>query len=112
MQTTVRRERAYVPTGKVGHHLREAQRLVAEIQRLEAELSPHREFLLNHLEANNLHKVQCGDFIAQRKVRHNWTYSAQTQREMLALRTTQRWEQSAGLALDTPTVYVSLLTEK
>lgn len=110
MQTLTRRERVYVPNGEVGRHLAAAQALVAQIKELEAELSTHRTWLLEHLERGNLHRIVCGDFVALRKMHHNWNYTPETVREMNKLRTTQKWEQAMGLAVDRPTVYLSLQT--
>jgi hypothetical protein len=107
----VRRDRAYVPNGAVGRHLAEAQSLQLQIQRLEAELATHRTWLLSHMQRHDLDLLELGAFRAQRKSRHNWTYSPETERDALQLRTTQKWEQSQGLATDTPTVYIALTTK-
>jgi len=106
--TTVRRQRAYVPTGDVGRHLAAAQRLQEQLQEIEAQLSTHREWLLEHMNRTDLHRIESGDFCVVRKVRHKWTYSPETEREALKLRTTQRWEQTTGQAVDNPTVYISM----
>ena len=107
----VRRDRAYVPNGAVGRHLTAAQSLQLQIQRLEAELATHRTWLLSHMQRHDLDLLELGAFRAQRKSRHNWTYSPETERDALQLRTTQKWEQSQGLATDTPTVYIALTTK-
>jgi hypothetical protein len=108
----VRRDRAYVPNGAVGRHLTAAQSLQLQIQRLEAELATHRTWLLSHMQRHDLDLLELGAFRAQRKSRHNWTYSPETERDALQLRTTQKWEQSQGLATDTPTVYIALTTQE
>lgn len=110
--TPVRRQRTYVPTGEVGRRLNAAGDLIHRIQELEAELSAHRDWLLKHLQARNLDNITQGDITVTRKVRHKWTYSSQTEREALALRTTQKWEQLQGIAVDSPTVYIAITTPK
>lgn len=107
---TIRRARAYVPTGEVGRHLAQAKDIQARIQELTAQLDAHREWLLTHMTRLDLDRIEAGDFTVLRKIRHRWTYSPETEREMLALRTTQKWEQAQGLATDTPTIYVSFTT--
>lgn len=108
----LRKRRAYVPTGEVGTHLAAAAALVTQIKALEKELEPHRKFLLNHLQSRDLTMVTQGHVQAHRKVRHSWTYSPSTERDALALRQTQKWEQSKGIAKDDPTVYVSITFAK
>lgn len=68
--------RTYSPTGAIGFKLRRAQRLQDEIQRLEAQLSPLRAELLEHMQRQGLDRIELGQFRATRKVRHNWRYSA------------------------------------
>lgn len=108
----LRKRRTYVPTGEVGTALAKAAELVAQIKDLEEELKPHREFLLAHLQSRDLTMVTQGHIQAQRKVRHSWTYSPSTEREALALRQLQKWEQSQGIAQDNPTVYVAITFAK
>lgn len=108
----LRKRRTYVPTGEVGTHLAEAAALVAQIKELEEQLKPHREFLLAHLQSRDLSMVTQGHIQAHRKFRHAWTYSPECEREMLALRNRQRWEQSSGLAKDDPTIYVAITFAK
>ncbi len=108
----VRRDRTYVPNGSVGRHLTAAQTLQLQIQRLEAELATHRTWLLSHMQRHDLDLLELGAFRAQRKSRHNWTYSPETERDAHQLRTTQKWEQAQGLATDTPTVYIALSTQE
>lgn len=103
-----RKRRTYVPTGDVGKHLTEAASLISQIKALEKELEPHRKFLLAHLQARDLSMVSQGQVEAHRKVRHSWTYSPSTEREALALRQAQQFEQAQGIAKDDPTVYVSI----
>lgn len=106
----VRRDRAYATTGDIGRRLAKAQALQLQIQALTTELDTHRTWLLSHMQRHNLDHLELGDFTVTRKLRHNWSYTPETEREALALRTTQRWEQSQGLATDTPTVYVAFNT--
>ena len=58
----------------------------------------------------NLDRIEHGDLVVTRKVRHRWAYPPETEAAMLALRKIQDREQAEGLATDTPTVYVSLST--
>lgn len=104
------RIRAYSPTGDLGRTMQRAAALQQRIALLDAELRILRERLLSHVESQGLDAIESGDVHAIRKVRHSWTYSAQTEREMIALREAQKWEQSQGIAVDNPTVYVSLTT--
>ena len=105
---TVRRRRTYVPTGEVGRRLAAAQRLQAQIAELQAQLDEHRDWCLQHLQARELSRIEdASGFMALLKVRHKWTYSDATERDALALRTAQKWEQQMGIAIDAPTIYVS-----
>jgi hypothetical protein len=108
---TVRRKRAYVPTGDVGRHLGTAQALQLQIQELTAALDKHRAWLLAHMQQHDLDRLELAQFQVLRKVRHNWSYSPETEREMLQLRTTQKWEQSQGIASDNPTTYIAFSTK-
>jgi hypothetical protein len=107
-----RRGRAYATTGDIGRRLAKAQALQLQIQALTNELDTHRAWLLTHMQRHNLDHLELGDFTVTRKLRHNWSYSPETEREALALRTTQKWEQSQGLATDTPTAYVAFNTKQ
>lgn len=107
-----RKAKAYVPTGAVGKHLAAAAALVTQIKELEEQLAPHREFLLAHLQARDLSMVSQGHIQAHRRMRHKWSYSPECERDALALHTRQKWEQSQGIAVDNPTVYVAITTEK
>lgn len=104
----LRKRRTYVPTGEVGAHLAAAAALITQIKALEAQLEPHREFLLNHLKSRDLSLVTQGQVQAHRKVRHKWTYSPSTEREALALRNLQHHEQRTGIAVDTPTEHLAI----
>lgn len=110
-QTLIRKRRDYAVTGQVGQHLSRAQALQAEIARLTADLSIEREWLLDHMVSKNLDNMVVGEFQAIRKVRHKWEYSESTEREMLALRNLQKWEQQQGTAIDTPTTYLQLCSK-
>lgn len=107
----IRKDRAYAPSGDVGRRLAQAQALQLKIQSLTAELDDHRFWFLTHLMRTNLDTLELGNFTVTRKTRHNWSYTPETEREMLALRTTQKWEQTQGLATDAPTTYVALSTK-
>jgi hypothetical protein len=107
-----KRARAYVPNGDVGRRLAVAQNLQLQIQKLEAELGHHRAWLLSHMQRHKLDKLELGQFVVQRRTRHNWSYSPETERDALALRQTQKWEQSEGIATDNPTVYIALSTQE
>jgi hypothetical protein len=106
--SSIRRERAYSPKGHVGYHMNQAARLKAQIDALEAKLSRHRMWLLNHALKVEVDNIRQGDCLALLKTRHNWSYSPETEREMLALRATQKWEQTHGIAADKPTQYISI----
>lgn len=107
---TRKRSSAAVP--ELERRLAEARILQYEIQRLTAQLDTTRAWLLHHMQSNGLDRLELGDFRAVRKTRHNWSYSAGTERDMLALRTAQKWEQVQGIALDNPTVYVAFTTKE
>jgi hypothetical protein len=108
----IRRDRSYAPSGDIGRRLASAQSLQLQIQELTAQLDAHRTWLLSHMQRRNLDRLELGAFQVIRKTRHNWTYSPETERDMLSLRTTQKWEQSQGLATDNPTVYVAFSTKE
>ena len=103
--------RSYTPSGQWGRKLQRAADLQARIQLLDAELRLLRDELLAHMTARGLDRLEVGDFRATRKVRHAWTYSPSTEREMRNLRNLQKWEQTHGDATDNPTVYVALSTK-
>ena len=107
-QTTIRKRRTYSVTGVIGRKLRRAEELTIEIARLKEELEPLREDILQHLVDRDLAFIEAGSFTAIRKTRHKWEYTASTEREMLALRNLQKWEQQQGTATDTPTTYLQL----
>jgi hypothetical protein len=107
---TARRERSYSPTGTIGRRLARAHELQLQIQKLEAELSRHRELLLEHMSTKELDRIQLAGFKATKKVRHNWSYSAYVEAFSLRLRQMQQDEQIKGIAFDRPTTYVSLST--
>ena len=106
----VRNTRSYSPTGTIGRRLSKAYATQLESQRLTAELTAHRQWLCSRMEQLNLDRIEHGDLVVTRKVRHRWTYTTETEAAMLALRKIQDREQAEGLATDTPTVYVSLST--
>ena len=106
--TAIRKRRTYAVTGVVGKKLQRAQELTLQIAKLKEELDPLRDDILQHLIDRDLAFIESGSFTAIRKVRHKWEYSASTEREMLALRNLQKWEQQQGTATDTPTTYLQL----
>lgn len=112
-RTKVRKVRSYATTGKVGTLLDRARTLQNQISELKNQLDPIREQLLAHCNDRNLDNLNTeGGFQCLRKVRHNWTYSAHTEREMMKLRNQQKWEQSQGTAEDSPTYYIQLGDKK
>jgi hypothetical protein len=109
-QTVVHRERTYAPTGSMGKQILAAAALAAQIKQLTTELDKLRPGLTEALIKANLDVAICDDVVIRRKTRHNWTYSPATEREQLALRNTQKYEQAEGLATDTPKVYCEITT--
>lgn len=103
----VRRVRSYSPTGLIGRRLDEAQALHLEMQRLKAKLDVHRAWILLHMQDRKIDKITHGDLVIDRKIRHDWTYSPATEREMNKIRVTQKYEQAEGIAKDDPAYYVS-----
>jgi len=106
--TGTKRKRTYAPTGDVGRHLARARELQLQIQELSALYDTEREWLLQHMAAKGLNTVELGAIRAFMKQRNRWTYSAETERELQQLQITQKWEQSHGIATNTPSTYVSL----
>lgn len=107
-----RRKRTYAPTGDVGRHLARARDLQLQIQELTALYDTEREWLLQHMASQSLVSLELGSVCALLKVRHRWTYSPEVQRDMQALSVSQKWEQSQGIAADTPTFYVALSSKE
>ena len=103
-----RRKRAYTPSGDVGQHLARARSLQLQIQELQAQYDTERAWLLEHMQSRHLTNVALGDICCVLKTRARWTYSPDTEREMQALQVTQKWEQSRGIATNTPSFYVAL----
>lgn len=110
VQLKTRNTRSYSPTGTIGRRLSKAYATQLESQRLTAELTAHRQWLCSRMIQLNLDRIEHGDLVVTRKVRHRWAYTPETEAAMLALRKIQDREQAEGLATDTPTVYVSLST--
>ena len=108
--SNTRNTRSYSPTGTIGRRLSKAYATQLESQRLTAELTAHRQWLCARMIQLNLDRIEHGDLVVTRKVRHRWAYTPETEAAMLALRKIQDREQAEGLATDTPTVYVSLST--
>lgn len=111
-QTTIRKRRAYSPSGDVGRKLRRAEELTAQIAKLQQQLEPIREDILKHLIKQDLAFIEAGDFTAIRKQRHKWEYSIHTKNEMEAIRNKQKWEQLQGIAHDTPTTFLQLSAKR
>lgn len=105
---SVRRKRAYVPTGDVGRHLTRAAELQSQIAELTALYDTERDWLRTHMSDQSLATLELGPIRAVLKSRSRWTYSPETQRDMQALSVTQKWEQSHGIAQNAPTYYVAL----
>lgn len=100
--------RSYAPTGTIGKRLARAKALQQQIQQLEAELSKDREFLLKHMVARGLDRIETQGLLVVRKHRHNWSYSAVCDNLALQLRQLQLDEQVCGVATDRPKSYVSI----
>ena len=105
---SVRRKRAYVPTGDVGRHLSRAAELQAQIAELTALYDTERDWLRTHMAGQSLATLELGPIRCTLKSRSRWTYSPETQRDMQALAVTQKWEQKQGIAQNDPTYYVAL----
>jgi hypothetical protein len=107
---TQRITRTYSPTGSIGRRLTTAHDLQLQSQRITAELTAHRAWICDRMIRLGLDRIEQGDLIVTRKVRHKWTYTPETEAAMAALRKIQEREQAEGLATDNPTVYVALTT--
>lgn len=107
-----RRQRTYKPTGEVGRRLAAIADLQKQLSELQIQLDVHREHLLHHMNTQKLDRIEFNGIVLSRRVRHNWTYSAATERDAMALRQAQKWEQTQGLAEDRPTVYVALSVQQ
>jgi len=107
---TILRERTYSPTGALGKQILAAAALAAQIKKLTTELDALRPGLTEALCRADLDVAICNDTIVRRKTRHNWSYSASTEREQLALRNLQKYEQTEGIATDAPKVYCEITT--
>ena len=110
MRNSTTKIRSYSPTGTIGRRLTTAHELQLEAQRLTAKLTAHRQWLCERMQRLDLDRIEQGDLVVTRKVRHKWTYTPETEAAMDALRKTQLREQAEGLATDSPTVYVALST--
>ena len=109
-ETTQRITRSYLPTGAIGRRLTDAHGLQLQSHHITAKLSTHRHWLCQHMQRRGLDRIEHGDLVVTRKLRHHWTYTPETEALMEALRKTQLREQAEGLATDNPTVYVALTT--
>jgi hypothetical protein len=107
-RTAPRRKRAYAPSGDVGKHLAEARSLQLRIQELTALYDAERAWLLTHMQQQGLQSVELGAIRCVLKERSRWSYSPETERDMQALQVTQKWEQSHGIAQNTPTHYTAI----
>jgi hypothetical protein len=108
--TTQRTTRTYSPSGTIGRRLTAAHELQLQSQRITAELTAHRSWLCDRMQRLDLDRIEQGDLVVTRKLRHRWTYTPETEAAMEALRKIQLREQAEGLATDSPTVYVALTT--
>lgn len=104
--------KAYSPTGDIGRMVNDAFTLKLEIDRLEAQYKSITRKLQAHCEANNISRLDVGDIQVQHKLRHKWEYSVGTQNEMLRVQQLQKVEQTAGIAVDNPTLYVAVALSK
>lgn len=107
-----RREQQYSARGQVGRHMSRAQALKQQIDQLNSELSEERNWILDHMESRGLDRIESGDFQVQRRVSHRWTYSPALEREMLNIKASQKWEQSHGQAMDSPTASVAFVIKR
>ena len=103
-----KRERHYAPSGRIGRVLNRVAKLKAQIDKLQAELDSEREFLLEFMLSQKLDTIYGQDFRVQLKTRHNWTYSPETERELLKIRGMKSLDIAQGRATDAPTVHVAL----
>lgn len=110
MRNPTAKVRSYSPSGSIGRRLADAHELQLEAQRLTAKLAAHRQWLCERMQRLDLDRIEQGDLVVTRKIRHKWTYTPETEAAMEALRKTQLREQAEGLASDNPTVYVALTT--
>lgn len=110
MQKTPR-TRTYSPDGAIGRRLSRAHELQLQAQRLTAELTEHRQWLVERMRRLDLDRIEHGDLVVTRKQRHSWTYSPELEAELDRLKRLQRREQEEGIATDSPTVYVALSTK-
>jgi hypothetical protein len=106
--TLTRPSRSYSPTGRLGTVLTKAGRIKHQIALLEAQLSALKPTILEHMNRMNLDTIDTGSVEIQRKRRHKWTYTPECQREILALDQLMSFEKKQGLAVDNPTVYISI----
>jgi hypothetical protein len=111
MQKTIKRTRTYAPDGPIGRRLATAHDLQLQAQRITAALTAHRQWLCERMQRLDLDRIEQGDLIVTRKVRHKWTYTPETEAAMEALRKVQLREQAEGIATDSPTIYVALTTK-
>ena len=106
------RRKPAATNSSVACQLRSAQALQQQMHELEVQLAAHRVWLLSHMQSEGLDRLEIDGFSVQRRIRHNWDYSPETERNALALRNAQKWEQTVGLATDSPTVYIALITKE
>lgn len=92
----------------VGVLIADLARIQRERGELDAAAQELRTTLRDHMIKRNLQKIAFGDHVVSLKTRHNWSYSADLERDMLQVRQSQKWEQLQGIATDAPTPYISL----
>lgn len=109
-KTTQRKTRSYLPTGTIGRRLTTAYDLQLQAHHITAKLAAHRQWICTHMQRLGVDRIEHGDLVVTRKLRHRWTYTPETEALMEALRKTQLREQAEGLATDDPTVYVAFTT--
>lgn len=102
--------RSYALNGSWGRKLQRAADIQARVQLLEAQLKELRAEFLTHMVSQDLDRIEVGNYRATRKLRNAWTYSPETDREMLKVQQMQKWEQSTGVAINRPTPHVALST--
>ena len=64
------------------------------------------------MQSQDIKSLELDGLSVQRKSTSKWVYSAETQRDAIALKTTQDYEQSKGIATATTSVHIALTLKK
>lgn len=105
------RARDYSENGRIGAMLSQAAIYQAQIKELQAKLDAMRPVFKEHMLKTRLTTLRSGDTVVLLKERAKWQYSPATEREMLALRQLQKFEQQHGVAVNNATLFVSIETK-